>query len=119
LFALSSPPARASAIRGKRKVGGDVQSGAFRQLRRVKTGGLTPEVIAQLGDLAALRDQGILTEEFQAPRARLLGKCRLVAGDSSSGAWCECSGVATRMGGSEPPIAVKRGIFHILVDSTV
>jgi serine/threonine protein kinase len=39
------------------------------------TGGLTPEVIAQLRDLAALRDQGILTEEeFQAQKGRLLGK---------------------------------------------
>jgi hypothetical protein len=37
-------------------------------------GGLTSEVLAQLKDLAALRDQGILTEEeFQAQKARLLG----------------------------------------------
>src|SRR5262249_23455768 len=37
-------------------------------------GGLSPERIAQLRELAALRDQGVLTdEEFQAEKARLLG----------------------------------------------
>lgn len=37
-------------------------------------GGLTPEAIAQLKELAALRDQGILTEEeFAAQKALLLG----------------------------------------------
>jgi hypothetical protein len=37
-------------------------------------GGLTPEAIAQLKELANLRDQGILTEEeFAAQKALLLG----------------------------------------------
>lgn len=37
-------------------------------------GGLTPEAIAQLKELATLRDQGILTEEeFAAQKALLLG----------------------------------------------
>jgi serine/threonine protein kinase len=45
-----------------------------RQARPAARGGLSPDLVAQLRDLAALRDQGILTEdEFQAQKARLLG----------------------------------------------
>jgi hypothetical protein len=48
---------------------------ASRQVRSASTGSLTPEMIGQLRDLAALRDQGILTEEeFQAEKSRLLGR---------------------------------------------
>jgi serine/threonine protein kinase len=47
---------------------------ASRQPQSAPTGGQTPAMIAQLRELAALRDQGILTEgEFQAQKARLLG----------------------------------------------
>jgi hypothetical protein len=48
---------------------------AERARPRMPTAGLSSAVILQLRELASLRDQGILSdEEFQAQKARLLGK---------------------------------------------
>jgi hypothetical protein len=47
---------------------------ASRQPQPAPVDSQKPDVITQLRELAALRDQGILTEqEFQAQKARLLG----------------------------------------------
>jgi serine/threonine protein kinase len=57
------------------RIFGRVSEFVARQGRSGAKGALSAEVIAQLRDLASLRDQGILTEEeFQAQKARLLGK---------------------------------------------